>query len=354
MEHRGVRKPAMYFGLALATILSVPLVLGFLNAWHPAFDSLSHFRAHLAVLLGMAALPLLISAFWKEGAVSLVLAIASLWTVFGSLPLTGLTPVRAASPPADGGRAVYRLLHLNVRYDNAHPEKVLSLIGGIQPDTITLNEVSERWIDVLDRLSAVYPHRVVCRIDDPTGGVAILSRRPFENGPGHCYDGGSLAIASVNFDGQEVKVAALHLTWPWPYSQPEQIDDVTPMLATLTGAAILTGDFNATGWSVAASRVARAGDLTPVGSIGPTWLHRSLPKALRPWIGLPIDHVFAKGNVAVRSAKAQEDAGSDHLPVLVEFSLLPGAPSSDEEQQTTATGLSTQRLPKENTDIIAR
>ena len=37
---------------ALAMILSLALFLGFLNAWHPAFDTLSHFRVHLAVLLG--------------------------------------------------------------------------------------------------------------------------------------------------------------------------------------------------------------------------------------------------------------------------------------------------------------
>jgi endonuclease/exonuclease/phosphatase (EEP) superfamily protein YafD len=180
---------------------------------------------------------------------------------------------------------------------------------------------------VLARLSAAYPHRMICRASKPSDAVAILSRRPFESGePARCYDGGSLAIAAINFGGQEVKVAALHLSWPWPYDQPEQIDDVAPMLGDLTGPATLTGDLNAAGWSAAVSRVAMAGGLTRVSSIGPTWLHRSLPKALRPWIGLPIDHVFAKGNVVVHSAKAEQDAGSDHLPVLVEFSLLPDAP----------------------------
>src|SRR5262245_10950743 len=136
----------MHFSLVLATILSAPLVLGFLNAWHPAFDSLSHFRAHLAVLLGVTAVPLLATAVWREGAVALVLVIVSIWTIVGPLPLPGLTPVSAASEPTDGKSATYRFLHLNVRYDNPNPEKVLSLIGRVQPDVIALNEVSERWI----------------------------------------------------------------------------------------------------------------------------------------------------------------------------------------------------------------
>ena len=117
----------------------------------------------------------------------------------------------------------------------------------------------------------------------------------------------------------------MHLGWPWPYGQFQQIDDVAPVLRTLPGTVILAGDLNAAGWSVAASRVAETGQLTSVHSVGPTWLYRSLPNWLRPWIGLPIDHVFFKGNVVIHSAKVQEEAGSDHLPVLVEFSVTQAA-----------------------------
>ena len=50
-------------GLAalLATVLlSLPLVGGFFGRLHPAFDSMAHFRVHLAALLMLAALPLLL------------------------------------------------------------------------------------------------------------------------------------------------------------------------------------------------------------------------------------------------------------------------------------------------------
>ena len=68
---------------------------------------------------------------------------------------------------------------------------------------------------------------------------------------------------------------------------------------------------------------------THVAGIGPSWLDRRLPDVLRPYAGLPIDQVFAKGDVAILSAKTLEAVGSDHLPVLVEFSLLGGKPEDD-------------------------
>ncbi len=324
--------------LAIAAFLS----LSFLGRFHPAFNSIAHFRGHLAVLLGLAALLLLVIGFWKEAALALVLAAAALSSISTSLPLSGLTKVHAAFGTRDETRAIYRLLQMNLRFDNQTPEKVLSLIGRTQPDVVTLNEVSTKWIAPLDRLSAAYPHRIICPGSSRIGGVAILSRRPFEtDAPANCV--GSLAIAPVNFAGQTVKVAALHLGWPWPYDQWATIDRLSEALGTLTGTAILAGDFNASGWSASVRRVAEAGGLAPVQSIGPTWLHRMLPKVLRPWIGLPIDHVMAKGNVIVHSAKAQDDAGSDHLPILVEFSLLAGAPDArgrgaDSNRRTIAAG----------------
>lgn len=331
-----------FVSLAIAALLS----LSFLGRLHPAFDSIAHFRGHLAVVLGFAALLLLIVGYWKEGLMGLVLAAAALSSISSSLSFPGMTKVHAAFAPKDATRGVYRLLQMNLRFDNRTPEQVLSLIGRTQPDVITLNEVSAKWIAPLDRLSAAYPHRVVCKGTTRIGGVAILSRRPFETGEeAHCFNRGSLAIASVDFGGQAVNVAALHLGWPWPHKQWSQVDDLAGVLGALGDTAILAGDFNATGWSTTARRVAEAGSLTQVPSIGPTWLHRKLPKSLRPWIGLPIDQVLTKGNVIVHSARTQDDAGSDHLPVLVEFSLQ-ATPPADEEAPTATVGLSARAVPK--------
>ncbi|TJX69680.1 MAG: AP endonuclease, partial [Mesorhizobium sp.] len=61
--------------------------------------------------------------------------------------------------------------------------------------------------------------------------------------------------------------------------------------------------------------------LTLMPSAGPTWIHRTLPDFLRRYAGLPIDQVFSKGGLKILSSTRLEDTGSDHLPVLVEFTV---------------------------------
>jgi endonuclease/exonuclease/phosphatase (EEP) superfamily protein YafD len=124
-----------------------------------------------------------------------------------------------------------------------------------------------------------------------------------------------------------VEVAALHLGWPWPYEQSWQIDNVAPRLARLGDTALLAGDMNAAPWSAAVSRIAQAGGLTLTPSPGATWLSRRLPDWFRSF-GLPIDQVFSKGDVQVNFVRTLEDSGSDHRPVLVEFSIKPAERTS--------------------------
>ena len=140
-------------------------------------------------------------------------------------------------------------------------------------------------------------------------------------------------MAQVNFGGRVIDVAALHLQWPWPYPQHREIGKIAPFLSELGDSAILAGDLNATPWSVSTRRVADAGGLTLMPSPGATWLSKRLPASLI-FAGLPIDQVFAKGDILVQSVKALAPAGSDHLPILVTFSIKPAAvqerePSTD-------------------------
>ncbi|MDN2568592.1 endonuclease/exonuclease/phosphatase family protein, partial [Aquibium sp. A9E412] len=219
----------------------------------------------------------------------------------------------------------HRLLQLNLRYDNRSADAVLALIAETAPDVVTLNEVSSAWREALRATEDDYPYRVFCRPGALIGGVAILSRRRFDyRWPPQCHERGALAIAGVWLDEtRSLKVAAVHLGWPWPYGQHGQVARLAAPLGTLGETALVAGDLNAAPWSETATRLAAAGGLTMVRGIGPTWLHRALPGALRPALGLPIDHVLVKGAVLPLAARRLAAAGSDHLPVLFDFALLP-------------------------------
>ncbi|MCC5778137.1 endonuclease/exonuclease/phosphatase family protein [Nitratireductor sp. B36] len=309
--------------LAIGVVLvSFPLVAGFWGRLHPALDSMAHFRLHLAVLIALMAAPLLFVKGWRQiGAAGAVLGIATLSATL--LPVQA-TAGSARAGEADAPAARYRLLQLNLRYDNATPKQVFSLIGRTKPDIVTLNEVSGMWVKELKFLEATYPYRVVCPPPARIGGVAILSRRPFADPQAFaCYDRGSMAVATVRLGADAVEIGALHLGWPWPFEQHHQVSRVAPVLERFPQTAILAGDLNATPWSVTAHRVAAAGEMDLMPGIGPTWMKPVVPEALRRLVGLPIDNVFTKGRIVPLTVERLEDVGSDHLPVLLEFGIQP-------------------------------
>jgi endonuclease/exonuclease/phosphatase (EEP) superfamily protein YafD len=322
-------------------VFSVPLVAGFFGTLHPAFDSFAHFRVHLAVLMALCALPLLATSFRLQAATALLFAVAAIATTSNGLPVPRLWPVQAAyeAKPGDllvypSDQTVYRLLQMNLRFDNPMPEKVLSLIGRTQPDVITLDEVSDMWEAKFGLLAGAYPYRILCPYPNGVFGVALLSRRPFAAGTQPRCDGrGAMAIATVDFGRTSIDVAAIHLTWPWPRNQSLQIGGLSGELASLGETAIMAGDCNAVPWSAAVRRVADLGNLTVEASPGPTWLYDKLPDFLR-FAGLPIDQVFSKGAVLIHSVSRLEDTGSDHLPVMVEFSLKPAGKKPVDDQET--------------------
>lgn len=330
----------MAISLAFIAMLacSVALVAGFFGFLHPAFDSFAHFRVHLAVLMALCALPLLATSFRLQAAVALLFAVAAFVTTSNTLPR--LWQVQAAYEATPGDQMVYRLLQMNLRFDNPTPKKVLSLIGRTNPDVITLDEVSGMWTTELGYITSAYPYRILCPYPNGVFGVALLSRRPFAAGTEpFCERRGAMAIAKVDFGGIGVDVAAIHLSWPWPREQAWQIGELSEPLASLGETAIMAGDCNAAPWSAAVRRVASLGQLTVMPSAGPTWIYIKLPDFLRRFVGLPIDQVFSKGAVVIHSAARLEETGSDHLPVLVEFSLRSDVQKPDDEDETATVSL---------------
>ncbi len=338
MNRKSVPGPVNLIALSLVMLLSLPLVAGFFGRVHPAFDSFAHFRVHLAVLLIVCALPMLVGALRREGLVAIAFGLAAITSVTGSSFVPGMRPLYATFAPRPDDAPVYRLLQMNLRFNNPEPEKFLSLVGRVRPDVITLDEVSDMWSQKIALLFPTYPYRLVCELGNYAGGVAILSLRPFAEGSeGRCIDGGTFGLARFDFAGRNIEIGALHMHWPWPMDQAAQLAALAGDLAGLSDNALIAGDLNAVPWSATTARIAEAGALHRIGPIGVTWLYRRLPEFLR-FAGLPIDQVFAKGAVRVHSAKTLDAAGSDHLPVLVEFSVdaPPGPPSEPTLTITTA------------------
>lgn len=324
--------------LAALAAVSLVVVAGYFGSVHPAFDAVAHFRVHLAALLFAGAVAALFLRLRLAAACAMVVALGAILSVGPTIHIPGIKPVNAAYAPKDQSRPLYRLMQLNLRFNNPEPNKVLSLIGRTQPDVITLDEVSDMWREKIELIRAAYPYRVLCPSESWVGAAAVLSRRPFD-GEGVCDDTDSFAKATVSFGGKAVDIVALHVDWPWPFAQFQRIEGLKPYLGSIGTTALAAGDLNAASWSYAARLIADSGSMKLMPGPGPTWLYRRLPAALRPWIGLPLDHVFAKGAIDIHSIATAGDVGSDHAPLIVEFSLAPPQPDPSGEPPTATAGI---------------
>lgn len=310
----------------IPVMFSLPLVLGFFGAAHPLFDSFAHFRMHLAVLMAISAIPALILGLWREGLMAMVLALTALGSV--------LVPSPAPSAEAETAQPEYELMQLNLRYDNRHQADVLRLIAQEAPDVITLQEVSTAWRPKLKAIEARYPYNLYCPNRSHIGGVAILSRRPFALGTTpQCVDS-LIGLARIDFGGRSAVITAIHLDWPWPYGQAENVATIEPYLERLQGPMIIAGDFNATSWSQTLKAITEASKTSSAEGLRPSWLvNGTLAHAAR-WIGLPIDHILVSDRIIQTRVETLQPVGSDHLPLLLRFSISGVDDNGGPDQQT--------------------
>ncbi|SDP02623.1 endonuclease/exonuclease/phosphatase family protein [Phyllobacterium sp. OV277] len=313
-------------------LLSVPLVLGFFGSVHPAFDAFAHFRMHLAGLMIITALPALFMGLWREGLMAIVLAVMALSTVLAPTPSPASAGTSRVAEPS--GRPEYKLLQLNLRFDNVEQTDVIRLIAQQAPDVITLQEVSDSWRPKFAAIEARYPYNIYCPSTKRIGGVAILSRRPFALGTTPQCIGNALAgMARIDFGGRSALIAALHLEWPWPFTQAENVEELRPYFERLQGPMIVAGDFNAVPWSQTVRQITEASKTRSVDGLRPSWLvNGTLAKAAR-WIGMPLDHILVSDRISGMRVETLRPVGSDHLPLLLRFAV-DGADEDGHDLQT--------------------
>lgn len=292
------------------------IAIGYFGHLHPAIDTFSHFRLHLAV--GLLVLCALLFALRLR-----MLAIASL--VAGAVGIWGALsglPISAKTLPPTNNRSIHQMVHFNLFWLNNRKDYVINRIMEIDPLFISLTETSQRWQSSLKRLDERWPHKAHCSEFSTLGGVMLFSKLPMDNSNDFCGDYGSFMKTSVILDNNtRIDLGVVHPRWPWPASGPRQYASFIPTLNGLGDDALIAGDFNAVPWSFALRNFAENGRLNIVTGIGPTWFFREFAGSVARIIGLPIDHVMHKGKVRVLSAKSLDSWGSDHLPVLVNFQI---------------------------------
>lgn len=276
------------------------LALGFLEATHPLFDSLAIGRPLVAIITVVG----LIGWLWRRKRRSLSAIIA----VFTSL--IAYDVIHSPAMPS-GEKADLRLYQHNLLFTNTNKDLPM-VVEQLRPDVLTLQEI-EKAKPMLATLSD-YPYRLICPFAT-VGDVGILSRHPIiESG---CANGTyrGFTWARIRKGESEYTIVSLHLYWPYPFKQKQQVDEIIPSLAALPQPVFLAGDFNQVTWSHTAKRIETATGGNIIGGIRPSLTLTLDGYRLGPI--LPIDHIITpKGNASVQRLAQY---GSDHNALLLDW-----------------------------------
>ncbi len=296
----------------LAVLLLAGMAVGFLGALHPAFDTLAHFRWHLALALLAMTLIGLALKIRQAPFILMIFALIGVWQS-GAGNRIGNASALASDTTATNE---FSLLQFNLRFDNSRKDDVIAMLRRYNPDLLVLNETSKDWNLKLEELFDTWPNRFHCPEWREIGGSMIFSKFPLRQDRDFCHAYAAIGLTEVLVHGKWIELGTVHLRWPWPASGPRQLREIKPRLREVGPDALVAGDFNATVWSNAVQDFARNSQMTVARGFGGTWMHEWLPTSLAPFLGFPIDNLMTKGKVRLLTLETLPDTGSDHLPLL--------------------------------------
>lgn len=225
----------------------------------------------------------------------------------------------AAGEP-EPGAPVVRLYSANVYYLNGDVDRMRRSITAANPDIVILIELGQQPLGRLDDLLEGYPYRAGSMRLDETRGPSrsiIASRWPLRQ-----IDSRPDGLHSVTAVAQtplgDLNVVGVHLTRPWPFQpqwgQISQTMALGDIRRTLVGPVIVAGDFNSVSNARIGRQMQRDLGLIPAGGFPGTW-----PSDLPSPLAMTIDQVWRSPDLAFVSRKLGAPNGSDHRPVVTEF-----------------------------------
>ncbi len=261
-------------------------------------------------------------------------------SVAAALLLTAVWP--EWFPPVgrpEAGAPTVRLYSANVWTGNTDAAAVAASIRRADPDIVVLVEIGtvadQRMLAALES----FPYRLgrpALERPNRTARSVIASRYPLTPLPGG-GDGLNAGGARVDTPLGPVNVVGVHLTRPWPFMPAEgqitQASALAARLRRLDGPVIVAGDFNSVSDARIGRQIKAQTGLVPAPGFPGTW-----PAALPSPLAVTIDQVWRSPDLALLRRRVLAPVGSDHRPVLVEFTRAARPPASPAARRDPSRG----------------
>lgn len=301
--------------LVISAAACLATIAGFLGRVSWLGELASHFRAQYFWVLTACAAFLLLLHRPLEAALAAAFALVN-----GIL----IDPVYGRRGSVAAGE-VFRALSVNLWVRNRSHERVRRFLREADADLIVLQEVTQDWRDALRDIIAEYH----CSPAEPFPrgfGVLVLSRGPIERT--EVARSGAAVLPSLviraRLNGRLMTVIGLHPRSPLSPARTKrrnwQLAELARVVQRQEGPVMVMGDLNTTSWSGVFQRFLRATRLRDSRhgfGLQPTW-PAQLPL---PLLRIPIDHCLVSSEVLVHRRQVGRRIGSDHLPIVVDFSL---------------------------------
>lgn len=279
------------------------LVGGLLGRVHPLGDSLAVFGGVFAAAV-LLTLPL---ARWpRRGTAGVILCLILVMA-------PRLLDWAAGSTVGDAESDQIVLYQKNLLFRSADRAALLDDIQASGATVLTLQEVSQANQVVLTALRSDMPSQLLCPFST-VGAVAVASSLLPTGEPPVC-DKGLAALQVVTPDGP-LWLVSIHLHWPWPHKQAEQMSRLLPLLEAFEGPVVVAGDFNMTPYAHILRAAQHATATRRPRPVQPTFQLPYIP------MGVTIDHVLVpRGSTA--DITRRPTFSSDHRGLVAHIAGIP-------------------------------
>lgn len=303
--------PATIFVCSL--LLMLVSVIGLFGRLHWRVDLINHTRPFL--LIGCFVLMIIALAIGQPVGFALAL-IAAL--------INGYIVIPYIAPNLKTGAADSQvtLMSANMLYRNRNPKRFLQVIWQIDPDILILQEVSSVNQTNGAELWEKYPFS----LGKPNGGgqeIFIFSKIHIDCVEHRVVDKPwrSHVQVQLTIDQKQITILGVHPKAPMSPGRfgrrNAELDKLAAHVAAISEPVIVAGDMNITPWTPIFRNFLQLSGLSDGRKrfgFNFTWSPGSWPKSI------PIDQVLYRG-VNIHSFSSGPNTGSDHLPVIVEFSV---------------------------------
>jgi len=307
--------PGKILSVAICVIVSLVILAISTRYLHPhwIFATLHSLQLHAAT----ACLLALVFALFLYRNIVAVLLLAGSFGLTAHAVMMG-QQYTAMATENDVNAPSIRLLSFNILRENqANGEAIARMIAASGADVVNIME-AEPLEAHLSWLGETYPYRIGCGLLATDCDQVMLSKTPLERGTIRSLSPlfvNRFILAETEIRGHKVNIAGIHTTKPYfDNFQTVELLRATLAMEKMEGPLVLSGDFNASSLAPNIRSFFTWTGLRTASYEPPTW-----PVSLGAF-GLPIDHVYVRSPMKIRSVAALPSAyGSNHAGLMAEL-----------------------------------